>query len=106
MREEWSSGQFQEIWVYSENDEQMMSALINGEIGWLMYLREEGDSGFSSRNSDYTGDENAVAEFSFSNGEISEYPLSWCLPVEEIDKALLYFEENYKPPMFITWHKD
>ena len=39
---------FHEIWEGFE--EKSMLALINGDRGWLMYLEEPGDSGYSSRN--------------------------------------------------------
>ena len=31
--DEWNNGQFKEIWVRNDDDEPMMSALINGEYG-------------------------------------------------------------------------
>ena len=100
------NGQFKEIWVRNDDDEQMMSALINGEYGWLMYLREEGDTGFSSRNPDYSGDQNATMKFCFENGEIDEYPMSWVLPVDVVYRALEYFEKYHERPEFIVWHDD
>jgi hypothetical protein len=36
---------YEEVWVRLP-DGQSLCALINGDWGWLMYLREEGDSGF------------------------------------------------------------
>ena len=102
---EWSNDKFKEIWVQSD-DEQMMSAMINGEFGWLMYLREEGDPGFSSRNPNYRGDKEATMEFCFENGEIDKYPLSWVIPVDLVYKALEYFKLNHKPPEFIEWYDD
>lgn len=47
-----------------------MMALINGEFGWLMYLREDSDAGFSSRNPIYTGSEDETMEFYLSNGQL------------------------------------
>ncbi|WP_315115747.1 hypothetical protein [uncultured Clostridium sp.] len=70
---------YKEIWIYNETDEQALCALINGEYGWLMYLREEGDAGFSSRNPDYKGTEDATIE---------------------------YFKKYHKPPKFVVWHND
>jgi len=34
-----------------------LSVLVTGGSGWLMYLREPGDSGFHSWNAGYSGDE-------------------------------------------------
>lgn len=97
--------QFREIWVFTE-DEQAMCALMNGAQGWLMYVREEGDAGFHSINPGYDGDRNAVMEFYLNNGQRDEYPVSYVIPAAEIERALQYFENEKKPPDFITWHND
>jgi hypothetical protein len=52
---------FEDICIRSPDPEgPILCALINGELGWLMYLREEGDSGFSSRNPNYDGPADAI----------------------------------------------
>jgi hypothetical protein len=48
------SSPFRDETVESANGA-VLYALINGDLGWLMYLRESGDAGFSSRNPDYSG---------------------------------------------------
>lgn len=97
--------EFAEVWVETE-DGQMMCALINGDRGWLMYLRESGDGGFSSRNPTYDGPPEAMMEFLLNNGQMDEYPLAWTLPIQEVQRALGYFKTERKPPPFITWHDD
>ena len=92
--------------VAEADDGQILYALINGDLGWLMYLRESGDAGFSSRNPNYDSPSDAVLDYRLSNGQVDEYPLSWALPVQEIQRAPDYFRREQKPPMFITWHKD
>jgi hypothetical protein len=99
------SPQFDERWVTSA-DGQAMCALINGGIGWLMYLREEGDAGFSSRNPDYVGPPDAEIEYRLSNGQHDLYPACWALPIAQIEKALDYFRREQGPPSFISWHND
>lgn len=103
----WEKDQYKEIWINTE-DEQVMMALIHGKWGWLMYLREEGDAGFSSRNPDYTGTDNdgKIMDFLLSNGQLDYYPLSYVLPIEQVINALDYFEKYHKLPDFITWHND
>jgi hypothetical protein len=65
--------------------------LRNGSSAWLMYLREPGDSGFrSSGNESRRG----VAAYRLSNGQVDEYPLSWCIDVEQCYKAIAYFCVN------------
>lgn len=96
---------FNEVWVESP-DGQSMCALINGDRGWLMYLREEGDAGFSSRNPDYAGPIDAEIEYYLSNGQRDTYPASWALPVADVQRALEYFKREYRPPAWVTWHND
>ena len=96
---------YREIWEKSP-DGQSLCALTNGEVGWLMYLRKSGDAGFSSRNPDYSGPENATIEYFLSNGQRDEFPASWALPILEILRALEYFRENNRPPPFVTWYND
>jgi hypothetical protein len=100
-----SMSQYDQI-VVEADDGQVLYALINGNLGWLMYLRESGDAGFSSRNPNYDGPTDAVLDYRLSNGQVDEYPLSWALPAQEIQRALDYFRREQKPPMFITWHND
>jgi hypothetical protein len=78
--------------------------LRTGGDAWLMYLRQEGDSGFSSRS---PVERLGTAEFRLSNGQRDEYPLSWCIDVEQCYKAMAYFFENAgAKPDWITWHED
>jgi hypothetical protein len=38
---------YREVWA-NRDDGRALCVLINGDCGWLMYLREPGDSGYSS----------------------------------------------------------
>lgn len=96
---------FDEIWVELP-DGQTLCALINGDAGWLMYLRGDEDAGFSSRNPHYSGPPDAVIEYCLSNGQVDEYPAAWALPVAEVRRALEFFRQEHRPPPFITWHND
>jgi len=84
----------------------MLGALINGDVGWLMYLRERGDAGFSSRNLAYTGPPDAVLTFVLQNGQEDEYPAAWAYPLATVNEALDYFRTHGAPPSFIQWHND
>jgi hypothetical protein len=94
-----------EIWLNAP-DESALCLLINGEVGWLMYLREEGDSGFSSRNPLYDGPDDSVIEYHLANGQIDEYPAAWALPFEELVRAAGHFVETYAMAPFVRWHED
>ena len=96
---------FKDIWIESP-DGQSLCALINAELGWLIYLREEGDSGFSSRNPAYDGPPDAQVEYRLNNGQYDQYPASWALPISEVRRALEYFEREHRKPPFVDWHED
>jgi hypothetical protein len=96
---------YEEIWV-NKDDGQALCALINGDRGWLMYTREPGDAGFSSRNPDYEGAEDARIEYYLNNGQCDQYPASWALPVDVVRRAVAHFKKTGEPPTFITWHND
>jgi hypothetical protein len=99
------SSPYGEIWINTP-DGQSMSALIHGDVGWLMYLREEGDSGFTSRNPEYDGPSTAEIEYELSNGQHDFYPASWAIPIAEVRAALEYFEREHRPPPFVRWIDD
>jgi hypothetical protein len=97
-------GQFQELWVKA--GDKALCALINGDRGWLMYLDEPGDSGFSSRNPAYDGPADATIEYYLDNGQRDEYPASWAYPIDEVMRALEYFRREEKRAPFVEWHRD
>ena len=94
-----------ELWLEQLNGA-ALSVLVNKDNAWLMFLREEGDSGFSSRNPDYIGATNAELDFLLSNGQRDKYPTSWCLPTNKALQAVLHFFEHGEKPEWIQWHED
>jgi hypothetical protein len=92
-----------ELWV-SVPEGPSMCMLRNGQSAWLMYLRGSGDSGFRSCGEPgRLGDENFV----LNNGQVDEYPLSWCIDLEQCYKAIAYFYLNDGArPECITWHEE
>jgi hypothetical protein len=119
-----ASQQFREIWLSMDSGGPSLAALMNTNIGWLMYLRhDDGDPGFSSRNPMYDesdptqgglafdslfrGKHVLVIEYRLSNGQVDEYPASWALPEPNIMRALEYFvEREGRRPPFVQWHDD
>ncbi|MGT2469112.1 Imm1 family immunity protein [Mesorhizobium atlanticum] len=61
--------------------------LRNGDNAWLMYLRFEGDSGSVTRGAQDT----AMCAYTLANGQIDEYPRSWCVPLKRCYEAIVYF---------------
>ena len=68
-----------------------MVMLRNAEHAWLMYLRFDGDSGFVTKG-DQT--QHGACTYRLSNGQVDEYPLSWCVNLEQCYKAIAYFFVN------------
>jgi hypothetical protein len=97
--------QYAEIWV-DRADYPRVCALVNGDRAWLMYLRYEGDAGFSSRDSTYAGPEQAMMDFYLSNGQLDEYPLAWTIPIKQVFAALEWFAAKGNSPRDIAWHND
>ena len=80
-----------------------MCMLRNREHAFLMYLRFPGDSGFVSSGS-------AAAEgkvpYTLSNGQVDEYPESWCLPARRCYWALAsFFTNDGQRPERIAWQE-
>ena len=91
-----------ELWL-SSSFGQSISMLRNGSNAWLMYLRHDGDSGFTSHgNASRTGTE----AYKLSNGQVDEYPLSFCIDVEQCYQALAYFFVNDgSKPEWVSWQE-
>ena len=96
---------FMELWASSSTG-QSICALVSGEVGWLMVLRENGDAGFSTRNPDYCGSPDAFIDYRLENGQQDQYPAAWALPVAEVQQALEHFILHAEPPPWLTWHND
>jgi len=96
--------QFAEISV-DRNDFPTLYALINGDRGWLMLLRYEGDAGFSSRSSDDPSSDEML-DFQLGNGQVDKYPRKWTLPTDEVLSALQQFALTGLVPETIAWFND
>ena len=59
-----------------------------------MYLRYNGDVGFSSRNIKYEGPAKSTIEYRLDNGRHDEYPASWTYPVDVIEHALHFSKRS------------
>lgn len=97
--------QFLELWIEGGNGA-TLCALLNGDSGWLMYLRENGDPGFSSRNVEYAGPADGAIQYRLDNGQVDEYPACWALPAGDVKKALQHFLLTGEPAPWIAWHND
>ena len=106
-----ASQQFREIWVSVDPGGPSLCALMNTNVGWLMYLRHnEGDTGFTSRNPTYDESDTLgglafdgrygtekhvpVITYRWSNGMEEEFPASWALPESDVMRAPEYFVQH------------
>lgn len=70
-----------------------------------MYLRHEGDSGFSTQNPDYAGPKDAVMEFCLSNGQPDEYAASRNITAAAAMRALEFFFANAAMAPWLLWRE-
>ena len=96
-------GRFKEIWLDSENGSKLC-ALVAGEIGWLIYLRFDGDPGFSTRNPEQPSQ--SGIEFRLNNGQVDYYPESWTYPVTTLARAMESYLADGELPKEVDWHND
>jgi len=75
--------QFAEIWITGHGTS-AFCILKNNSQAFLLYLRENGDSGFSSRNKD--GNKTKLIEFKLSNGQYDEYPENSVVSYKKLKK--------------------
>ena len=118
-----ASQRFREIWLSMDAGGPSLCALMNTNVGWLMYLRhDDGDTGFSSRNPMYNESDTLgglaidgryrrehvpVIAYRLSNGQEDEFPASWALPESDIMRALEYFvQQQGRRSPFVRWHDD
>jgi hypothetical protein len=93
---------FAEFWI-DQGGSPTICALMNGDRGWLIYLREEGDPGYRSENPDYAGLPGTTIEYVLSNGQGDRYPAAWSYPRDEVFAGLRSFAVHASPPTTICW---
>lgn len=94
---------FKEIWLNHQNGTSLC-ALINNDVGWLMYMRFKGDSGFSTRNPNSSS--NNQIKFRLNNGQQDYYPESWTYDLKALSEAMLSFLDDGQLPSQLGWHDD
>lgn len=94
-----------EIWV-DHSPFPSLCALINGQHGWLMCIRYDGDAGFSSRNPTYAGPSDAEIHYELSNGQRDRYPAAWAYPTTGVLRAVEFFAHHGRVPGSIAWWND
>jgi hypothetical protein len=98
--------EFSEVWINHTGGWPAICALVNGEAAWLMYMRYEGDAGFSTRNPLYAEPARAVIEYHLSNGQQDEYPAAWNITTAEAIRGLEFFFEEAGMAPWLHWYDD
>ncbi len=101
-----SAEQFLEVELSASGGGPILTALINGPVGWLMFLGEPGDAGFHSVNPDNLDDPDSKIEFVLANGQRDEYPASWALRRNMIAAVLDQFRLNPGKSDKVLWSED
>jgi Immunity protein Imm1 len=97
---------FAEVWLQPASRWPTICALINGEAALMMFLRWDGDAGFSTRNANYAGPAKGVVEYYLSNGQREEFPASWNITTSEALRAIEYFLAEEKMAPWLLWHEE
>lgn len=93
--------EYVEAWIES-TDGKSLCVLKNDEFILLMYLRFPGDVGFVSGAQE---NGSKMIEFHMANGQVDEFPHSWCICRESVYKSISYFFVNAGEQYpHIAWH--
>jgi hypothetical protein len=96
------STNYAEAWLNHKKNESICLLKAHNNM-FLMYLRYPEDIGFVSKG---TAQSQKSLEFRLSNGQVDEYPLSWCIESEWAYKGLAYFyENNGERSPYIEWQE-
>jgi hypothetical protein len=89
---------FSHLWL-DRDDGRSLSALLNGDLGFLTCFR------LTSRNPDSQGPADATVEYRLQSGHHAWHPAAG-LPAATCLKAVEQFERTGEPAPFVTWHND
>jgi hypothetical protein len=94
----------QEVWLFSPSGPSLCM-LRNQDRALLMFLREPGDAGFTSRSEiPVTGD--SSTQFMLANGQLEEYPTAWTISTERAREALEHFLQTEERSPSVVWNDD
>jgi hypothetical protein len=81
----------------------VLTILVAGNRAFMTYLREPGDSGFSSRGPDERPGE---VPFVLSNGQEDRFPYAWTVDLDASLRAIEFFLIDGRRPDDIAWHEE
>lgn len=90
-----------ELWIMCDTG-QALCMLKNGTHAFLMYLKNDEHAGLVSKGND---DTKQLIEYRLSNGQVDEYPASWCIPAKVCYQVVIDFcLHNGARPDWIGWN--
>jgi len=88
--------------LVKSKENRSLSILKSGDEIFLMYIEFPGDEGVVTGSHDV---DSKLIEFRLANGQVDEYPQSWCIEKEAAYKAIAYFLVNSgERSPHIAWH--
>jgi hypothetical protein len=99
-----ASMKYLEVWV--EKGTEAICMLANGSQAWLMYLLNQDDECYSTRNPKVDDDTDECLDFYLSNGQRDVYPVSYLITKEEAIRGIEYFIEHGGRAPWLSWHND
>ncbi len=90
-----------ESWVRSDKSQLLCILKVKDKM-LLMYLQNEGDVGVISQGKDNS---QKLISFTLANGQVDEYPASWCIDSQTAHEGIRFFlESGGKRPQNINWN--
>jgi len=80
--------------LISGHADSSMTVLTSENGALLMFLREKGNSGFTSRSR--TNEKKDLVDFKLSNGQLDEYPTNWLVGHEEARRAIVEYKTGQR----------
>ena len=90
--------------LISGHGDTSLTVMTNPYGAFMMFLRENGDSGFTSRNQ--TKEEGEFVDFKLSNGQVDQYPLNWVIKHEEAKQAIISYYRTGNMLETINWFEE
>ncbi|MEO1173405.1 MAG: Imm1 family immunity protein [Myxococcota bacterium] len=95
---------YSEVWI-EHIDGSRLCVLLSPGFGFLMYLRDDCDAGFSTRKAEWDDPDEEV-EFELSNGQVDRYPKRLAQSRATALDAARHFIETRSLLATISWHND